>query len=74
MTRKMVSTRCNVKAVDHENIFYSHVRNKFVFPYKEQCICISIQRTKKKKEMVRTIWLYDSRKNVQHMDSDQNLT
>lgn len=49
MTRKMVSTRCNVKAVDHENIFYSHVRNKFVFvfPYKEQCICISIQRTKK---------------------------
>lgn len=27
-----------------------------------------------KKEMVRTIWLYDSRKNVQHMDSDQNLT
>lgn len=47
MTRKMVSTRCNVKAVDHENIFYSQVRNKFVFPYKEQCICISIQRTKK---------------------------
>lgn len=46
---KMVSTRCNVKAVDHENIFYSHVRKKFVFvfPYKEQCICISIQRTKK---------------------------
>lgn len=28
----------------------------------------------KNKEMVRTIWLYDSRKNVQHMDSDQNLT
>lgn len=47
MTRKVVSTRCNVKAVDHENIFYSHVMNKLVFPYKEQCICISIQRTKK---------------------------
>lgn len=67
MTRKMVSTRCNVKAVDHENIFYSHVS-------------ISIQGTMylyihtKNKEMVRTIWLYDSRKNVQHMDSDQNLT
>lgn len=28
----------------------------------------------KNKEMVRTIWLYDSRKNVQHMDSDQNLS
>lgn len=40
---KMVSTRCNVKAVDHENIFYSHVNlyfhtrnNVFVYPYKEQ--------------------------------------
>lgn len=60
MTRKMVSTRCNVKAVDHENIFYSHVNlyfhtrnNVFVYPYKEQ---------------------RNGRKNVQHMDSDQNLT